>query len=297
MSEKHKQHCPNCGTEFNDDYNYCPTCGQENKPLHLDFKLFAKDYFSVAFLIDTKIFQTLKLLLFKPAELTKAFLEGKRMSYLPPIRLYLVVSLIYFTILAIPHFSNDDDTEEEYFYTEDAELDRQDEIKDSLALDSLIRVTENRDDVPLMDRFEILMLQKSEKVYTPEGQNAFVRNMRKYISTGLFLFIPVNALLLFILFRRRRPYYIQHLIFVLHLQTAIFLYFIFFNIINIFYDSAVFTLLRLLFGFVLGFIWFKRFYGYRGAKGLLLYSVYWFAFAILFALLFTVIAVISLLLV
>ena len=48
--------------------------------------------------LDGKIFQTLDLLLFKPGELTAEFFRGRRARYIPPLRLYLVCSLLFFAL-------------------------------------------------------------------------------------------------------------------------------------------------------------------------------------------------------
>jgi hypothetical protein len=51
--------------------------------------------------LDGKIFQTLRLLLLKPGALTLEFLRGRRASYVSPLRLYLICSLLFFAIAAV----------------------------------------------------------------------------------------------------------------------------------------------------------------------------------------------------
>jgi hypothetical protein len=270
MTEKYTKKCPNCEIEFDTDYKFCPHCGQENTDTHLSFRLFIKDYLSAAYLIDSKILQSIKKLLFQPAKITNEFLEGKRESQVPPIRMYLVVSLIYFTILSLPHFGTKS-------VTDTLENDLAIELKADSVHNS---ATDNSS--TLEQRFEYYMQNQAAKMKTEIGRYTFVQNLKKYISTGLFLFIPVNALLLYILFRKRRPYYIQHFMFVIHLQTAMFIYFSFFNIIDLFYQSDTFMVLRLMFGWTLGLIWFKKFYHFNWAKGFLLYGIYWIFYGSLF---------------
>ena len=50
---------------------------------------------------DSKVFKTLGLLLFKPGALTKRFLEGHRVPYVPPIRLYVFISFLFFLVLSL----------------------------------------------------------------------------------------------------------------------------------------------------------------------------------------------------
>jgi hypothetical protein len=51
--------------------------------------------------LDGKIFQTARMLLFKPGALTIEFLAGRRARYVSPIRLYLICSLLFFGVLAL----------------------------------------------------------------------------------------------------------------------------------------------------------------------------------------------------
>jgi len=50
------------------------------------------------FHFDGKFFHTLKHLLFRPGYIPRAYIAGKRMSYLDPIRMYLFTSAIFFLV-------------------------------------------------------------------------------------------------------------------------------------------------------------------------------------------------------
>jgi hypothetical protein len=51
--------------------------------------------------VDSKIFRTVWLLLRRPGLLTREYFAGRRARYVPPIRLYLVFSVIYFALAAV----------------------------------------------------------------------------------------------------------------------------------------------------------------------------------------------------
>ena len=53
--------------------------------------------------LDSRVWRTLVALLFRPGRLTNEFITGRRTFYLPPFRLYLVLSLVYFLL---PSFSD-----------------------------------------------------------------------------------------------------------------------------------------------------------------------------------------------
>jgi hypothetical protein len=49
---------------------------------------------------DSRLWRTIVPLLIRPGFLTREYLDGRRASYLPPVRLYLVLSVLFFLIAA-----------------------------------------------------------------------------------------------------------------------------------------------------------------------------------------------------
>src|SRR5579862_3912078 len=90
--------CANCGAALAG--RYCSACGQRvEPPLHTlwHFAQVATEDVTHA---DSRLWRSLAALLFKPGFLTREFLAGRRASYLPPVRLYLVLSVVFFIWLA-----------------------------------------------------------------------------------------------------------------------------------------------------------------------------------------------------
>ena len=48
--------------------------------------------------LDSRVWRTLQLLVRRPGELTREFIAGRHQTYIPPFRLYLAVSIIYFAL-------------------------------------------------------------------------------------------------------------------------------------------------------------------------------------------------------
>ncbi len=88
--------CLNCASTLDGVYNYCPICGQENNDNNISFGTLFKDFFSNYISLDTRIGRSIVPFFFKPGHLTNKFNEGYRVSFVHPIRLYLIVSLFYF---------------------------------------------------------------------------------------------------------------------------------------------------------------------------------------------------------
>ena len=74
---------------------YCSECGQKNTEL-LSVKAIVKELTDNVFSFDSRFFITLKYLMIKPGFLTKEYWAGRRTTYLPPLRMYLVLSVFYF---------------------------------------------------------------------------------------------------------------------------------------------------------------------------------------------------------
>ena len=91
-------HCLNCGAQYDERNNYCPNCGQENNHNQASFATLVIDFLNNYFSLDSKFSLSLVPFFLKPGYLTIRFIEGKRASFVNPIRLYLIVSLVFFFI-------------------------------------------------------------------------------------------------------------------------------------------------------------------------------------------------------
>ena len=80
---------------------YCAVCGQARDTHRRSvwglIKVLVEDIVS----FDSRILRTGWALVFKPGELASAFREGRTQRYVPALRLYLFVSLIFFLILSV----------------------------------------------------------------------------------------------------------------------------------------------------------------------------------------------------
>src|SRR6266404_2948831 len=87
-------HCENCGQELRG--HYCSNCGQAAVSYHRSFRHVVVDVLDSFLNWDSKFIRSLGLLLWKPGWLTNQFLEGKRVRFVHPLRLYLLVSIVFF---------------------------------------------------------------------------------------------------------------------------------------------------------------------------------------------------------
>lgn len=91
--------CLNCNFQLRHEDNYCPNCGQENNIRNLKVRYLIVEFFDGLYCFDTKIWNTVKASIIKPGRMTAEYLEGKRVRYVPPLKLYLFISFVFFLFL------------------------------------------------------------------------------------------------------------------------------------------------------------------------------------------------------
>ncbi len=88
--------CLNCGTRLRGQY--CGSCGQRARSRLISLWELITDAFGDLFELDSRLWKTLVPLMLKPGQLTSDYLSGKRARFMPPFRMYLVLSLLFFLV-------------------------------------------------------------------------------------------------------------------------------------------------------------------------------------------------------
>jgi hypothetical protein len=92
--------CKNCQAILGENSHFCPLCGQSTKSTRQPLIPFIKEAVHELLDIDGRLSRTLKTLLIKPGLASHEYDQGMRAKYTPPLRLYLVVSLIFFLLFS-----------------------------------------------------------------------------------------------------------------------------------------------------------------------------------------------------
>jgi hypothetical protein len=91
--------CLNCGSVVTG--KHCAQCGQSADVHVLSMKEVMGDVTHSLLHLDSRVWQTIKLLARRPGELTREFIAGRHQQYLPPFRLYLAISILFFALQAL----------------------------------------------------------------------------------------------------------------------------------------------------------------------------------------------------
>ena len=88
--------CLNCGAALRGQY--CGNCGQRGNSRLISLWELVRDAFGDLFELDSRLWRTVLPLLVRPGLLTADYLAGRRARYMPPFRMYLVLSLLFFVV-------------------------------------------------------------------------------------------------------------------------------------------------------------------------------------------------------
>ena len=89
-------HCENCGTKL--EGPFCHRCGQHDFDFSRSFGHVFHEALENFFHFEGKFFRNIVTLLFHPGRLTAEFHAGKRAAQMPPLRLYIFVSILFFFV-------------------------------------------------------------------------------------------------------------------------------------------------------------------------------------------------------
>lgn len=221
--------CPNCGYTFEEVNNYCPNCGQENHDLNVPVKHLVWEFLEGTIHYDTKAWRTIKYLLFRPGLLTEKFNIGQRASYVPPFRLYVFVSIVFFFVLALSTNTpgiNIDKTEAQ---VEVPVVQVNDPSTDSLLYSNKpTAITSEAQAIAVSDSALQAIKDPTFKTamtklvsFSKEGEQA-KQKLLKNTSFMMFILMPFFAYLLYLFYYKKRRNYVEHLMFSVHLHTFFF---------------------------------------------------------------------------
>lgn len=202
---------------------YCGNCGQRNHQLRASLWHLTSEMASEAFEFDSRIRRTLFPFFFKPGLLTNEYNAGRRMRYSSPLRVYLFASFAFFLVFSL----TPDVVELDSASGRSPSAEARSSTSDGSALG------ESTDGgLKKLDKLGprgVRLRQQFEKLESPDPaaakqaaaklQSEFVNVLPKLI----FVLLPVLALVLKVLYLRSGRFYVEHVIFMLHLQSFAFL--------------------------------------------------------------------------
>ena len=220
------QPCQNCGAVVID--RFCGTCGQLAASFHRPFWALIGETISDTLSLDGRLVRTLPTLLFRPGILTKAYTSGKRARYVPPFRLFLLASVVFylslFTVVGkngwITGLALGDDANGELIITQgDGVAETLVDGDGIVDREAAMRVLAADDDIG--ENSEVIV----DRVATVfENKEAFQAELEKWAPRLSVLLVPMTIFMLTLLhFWRRKLYVYDHAVHALHLHSWMYL--------------------------------------------------------------------------
>lgn len=236
----HQHACANCEAALTGPY--CAQCGQHAHASARDLHAVLHDAWHELTHLDGRLWHTLWLLIARPGALTVEYFQERRARYLPPIRLYLIVSLVFFSFsvghgnkapiaeagkaavtadapgakgAAVAHLALPDSNDE-------PDLDRggaaAGTVKSVLACD----LSSLQGWHPAW--MKGVAQDACVRIRADSGEQ-FLRTLGHNLPKMMFVFLPLMAAVMLGLYWRPRRFYVEHLIYLLQNHSALFLLF------------------------------------------------------------------------
>jgi len=203
--------CANCGAALTGPY--CAACGQHAHESARSVGVLFHDAWHIITHVDSRFWRTMYLLLLRPGRLTQEYFAERRARYLPPVRVYLVLSILFFALGSIGPSAVPESVIAPPRTAPTAALGAQGfnfDTTDCAKMKSSFQWLEN----PLRRACERNIAKGGAPV-----RAAFIANVPKM----MFVFLPMMALVMRLLYWRPRRHYVEHLVFFLHTHAAMFL--------------------------------------------------------------------------
>ena len=250
LIERSAKDCLNCGTEVAG--RFCQQCGQENVEVKESFFQLLRHFVEDLTHFDGKLWKTVKLLLFKPGSLTKLYVEGKRASYIHPIRMYIFVSAVFFLFMFTgeapvkPEGSGSKANTSKDFASgiqEGLELDLD---NDSVEFKTIAAYNAAQQKLPSSKKdnwLDAVIKKKGIELNEKYGGDnlkigkALIEKFENYFSRMLYISLPIFAFFIWVLYRRNKNhFFVDHIIFSIHIYCAFYIILFITQIVSIVND-------------------------------------------------------------
>ncbi len=198
-------HCKNCHAPLSGPF--CVNCGQAAN-VHVPTTLeLLHELLEGLTHSDSRLWRTLKSLWFSPGRLTEEFIAGRRVAYLPPFRLYLIASILFFLLASV--------------------------TQTKVVVGQFDNSTHAISPITNCDNVNIFYFAASHPAWNQRMRHAcraivsdngesLTRTAINTMPKAMFILLPLIALLNMLMYWRPRHRYAEHLLFFVHLHAMFF---------------------------------------------------------------------------
>lgn len=217
--------CRNCGTLVTK--RYCTNCGQLAASFHRPVWSLLGETISDSLALDGRVARSLPLLFFRPGRLTRNYTTGKRARYVPPFRLLLLASLLFYLVL-FAMIGQADWWKDIHFTANESgvavDVDQADSLEDFVGQDGKVDREKASEFLERNSPDETQRAIIDRGLDIVEDPRLFLAGLERWAPRLSLLLIPSTIFVIALLhFWRRRMYIYDHAVHALHLHAWLFL--------------------------------------------------------------------------
>ncbi len=243
------ERCANCESTLYGQY--CARCGQRARDRMISLWEMVREASEILTSLESRLWRTLGLLLARPGRLTRDYLLGRRARYIPALRLFLGLSLLFFFLFSLDAGFSVETGDED---AGDISLQLQigDEETPATAAGETPAATGPAEATGDGQEQEASGSQEQDpcadvQVTWPEGMEmanrwisserlqtacrkivadhgaSFIRALLENIPPMMFIFVPLMAAVMKLLYPLSGRYYAEHLLFLVHFHAFFYL--------------------------------------------------------------------------
>ena len=228
--------CANCGALRTGPF--CSQCGQKDRDLHRPIWWIIGEFLDAVFSYDSRTFRTIWLLVALPGEFTRRYMDGQRASLLPPFRLFIIATALFFVTLQLtavsllvvsPPVPGKEDVEIDFLVpppkgdavpiTAEQRKAMQD-LRRNIVSGEVVMGEEGADMKEAIAYVTQLWSGVEKIMEDPQRING---PLSVWLPRLMLVLVPLLALMLAMVHWRPRVYLVEHLVFSLHLHTTMFM--------------------------------------------------------------------------
>jgi hypothetical protein len=232
----HNATCLNCSATLIGPF--CAQCGQHAHESARSLHVLFHDAWHLFTHLDGRVWSTFAALLIRPGRLTREYFADHRARYVPPFRLYFIISVAFFGLASLTTGLSKLGTVHTGPLSAADRADIQKDLQDSSAPDAVTQAVVTFTDqtqispqhaaqlcshlslgVPWLDP----RLQATCKHQAADQGKSMMHAFGGMVPKMMFVFLPLMALVMLALYHSPPRFYVEHLVFLLHLQSNLFL--------------------------------------------------------------------------
>jgi hypothetical protein len=198
--------CGNCGAELQGPW--CAQCGQHAHASARGFAALWHDGWHTLTHLDGRLWATIWALLLRPGRLTSEYFAERRQRYLPPVRLYLVLSVVFFALVNF------------------GPPGARDRVSTVTPSEQAATAAAGRCEPDLGVAWIDGLIRRGCQNALHGNSRELSEALRRNIPRMMFVFLPLLAAVMLMLYWRPRRLYIEHLVLCVHNHAALYLVFV-----------------------------------------------------------------------